>query len=294
MDHANKARSIKLHFFYIVLILSLAIVGLVTNHWTKLQGFTDYLNVAATVISVVLGLLAIIYAFVSTGTMNQFLGSIQSSTVSMNQVAIEMRETLTTGQGIQARADTRTEELHLLAQDLATALASLDESTKNLTGKVDSIPTQLTALQESITSAATSSQTVAGAGEADLWTNDHISNALKGVSQYGIAALKGVSLAKEKRMYLDVAKRDGLQLFMYGYGYLVALQAAGLIKLEYPGKKADLHSVRLLSGPDGLEALIEAEWALRKENPKKAKYIAAKESLFDQALHDGSSYKDTE
>ena len=289
MSQSTQRGSIRLHFFYVTLILSLSIIALVTNDWTKLQGFTEYLNVAATVTSLVLGLLAIIYAFVSTGAMNQFLGSIQGSTSAINRIAGEMRETLITGQEVQSRADTRTEELHNLAQSLAVSLSSLDESTQSLCGKVESIPTQLTALQETITSSSNTSQTSGNSDvSAVLWTSDHVALFLKKASQYGLVALRGIIFAKDRGEYLDVAKLDDVALFMYGYGYLLALQATGLIKLEYPGKETDLHAVRLHSAPDIFEKLVAAEVTSRKANKKKAAYLLSREAAIEKAIHDGT------
>jgi hypothetical protein len=272
------------------LILSLAIVILATNHWTNLTGFPEYLSVAATITSLVLGILAIIYSFVSSGAMNQFLGSIQSSTSTMSDVAVELRDVLNKGQDIQSRAESRTEELHDLAQSLTQSLSSLEESTKNIAGKVESIPTQLSSLQESIAAQATLSAVPSSTSDAEksIWTKSEIEAVLKAASPYGMLVLKGVSVAKDEHRFLDVAKVDSPDLYYYGYGFLMAIQATGLITLEFAEKKNGVHAVRLLNGADEIQALINAEWESRKKDKKRSKFVLSKEPNIASALHDGS------
>lgn len=288
---SNSNSTTKIHFFYVTLILSMALVILATNHWTNLQGFPEYLSVAATITSLVLAILAIIYSFVSSGSMNQFLGSIQSSTSAMSDVALELRDLSNKGQDIQSRAEERTADLHRLAQSLSLSLNSLEESTRNIAGKVDSIPTQLNSLQESIAAQSTLSTPPGSTDSADkpLWTKSEIEQVLSRVSAVGMLVLKGISVAKEANRFLDVAKIETSELYFYGYGYLMALQATGLVTLEYPEKKDGVHAVRLLSGADEIQVLINAEWESRKKDKKKAKYVLAKEPNIDSALVDGVS-----
>lgn len=293
MESLNAKRSTtKIHFFYVVLILSLALIGIATYHWTNLKGFPEYLSVAATLTSLVLGILAIIYSFVSSGAMNQFLGSIQSSTASMNNVAVELRNVMIKGQDVQARAEERTLELHQLAESLSSSLASLEESTRNISGKVDSIPTQLSALHESIASSSLSAPHENGADvDKSVWTDSRIKKVLTRVSQFGMVNLQGISTAKNQNKYLDVEKLDDANLYHYGYGYLMALQATGLIKLDFATKEDTFHAVRLASGHEKIQEIIAAEWDLRKVNAKKMEYILSKESSINHALHDGSPRK---
>jgi hypothetical protein len=269
----------------------MALVILATSHWTNLLGFPEYLNVAAAITSLVLAILAIIYSFVSTGSMNQFLGSIQSSTSAMSDVAMELRDLSNRGQDIQSRAEERTTELHHLAKSLSLSLNSLEESTRNIAGKVDSIPPQLSSLQESIAAQSTLSTPPGSTDSADkgLWTESEVKHVLGGVSAVGLLVLKGISVAKDRDKFLDVAKIETSELYFYGYGYLMALQAAGLISLEYPEKKDGVHAVRLLSGADDIQALINSEWESRKKDKKKSKYVLANEPNIDLALVDGVS-----
>jgi hypothetical protein len=98
MTSKDDRDTVRVHFFYVALILGLCNVLLVTFNWTTLQGFTKYLSVAATVTSLVLGVLAIIYGFVSSGTINQSLGSVESSASKLTTIAADLRSVLEVGQ----------------------------------------------------------------------------------------------------------------------------------------------------------------------------------------------------
>lgn len=284
-----ESTAMKIHFFYITMILSLIILVLATKNWTNLKGFPEYLSVAAGITSLVLAILAIIYSFFSTGVMNQFLGSIQGSTSTMNGVAVEMRDALIKGQDIQARADQRTTELHSLAESLTISLASLGESTNNISGKVDSIPIQLSEMQDMLISSIPTNQAETAPDNSNsLWTNEHVAKVLKRASPYGIAVLKGISLAKENNMYLNLEKFKPPILSSYGYGYLTALQTTGFIKLESADEKNRKQAIRLLSGPNDIQELIDKEWDLRKLNPKHSKNLSNIEKIINVALHNGA------
>ena len=135
--------SLGIHFFYVVLLLSLALVGIMTTEWTTLTGFTDYLNVAATITSLVLGILAIIYSFVSTGSMSQFLGSIGQSTDQMTKISDEIRDLIIQGQRNQENAGERTEQFQRLVSELSTNVNTLHLTTAAIKGAVERIPRRL-------------------------------------------------------------------------------------------------------------------------------------------------------
>jgi len=61
----DKYEKIKIHFFYCILILVIAIIAIATDRWTAQKDFTAYLSNAATMTSLLLGLVAIFYSFIS-------------------------------------------------------------------------------------------------------------------------------------------------------------------------------------------------------------------------------------
>jgi len=73
-----KCEKLILHFKYVALILFLMFIFAATGAWTDRVNFTEYLTNAATMISIVLGLVAIFYSFVSNTSLNQSLGNISN------------------------------------------------------------------------------------------------------------------------------------------------------------------------------------------------------------------------
>lgn len=77
--------NIALHFKYFALITTLAIIFMATERWSSKPDFTTYLSNAATMTSLLLGVVAIFYSFISNDGMSRNLGSI-------NTVVNEVRE----------------------------------------------------------------------------------------------------------------------------------------------------------------------------------------------------------
>lgn len=81
----NNTESLALHFKYCALIAVMLLVFLATERWSATKDFTTYLSNAATMTSLLLGVVAIFYSFISNDGMSRSLGSI-------NTVASEVRE----------------------------------------------------------------------------------------------------------------------------------------------------------------------------------------------------------
>ena len=74
----NDAERIRLHFIYCALILVMSIIAIATDRWTAQKDFTAYLSNAATMTSLLLGLVAIFYSFISNDGLSKSLGSIET------------------------------------------------------------------------------------------------------------------------------------------------------------------------------------------------------------------------
>ena len=81
---------LKLHFAYLVIFLVFTMIMLATGQFTPKEKFTEYLSNAATLISVVLGLVAIIYSFISNDSLSKSLGSISNITDQIGKTREQM------------------------------------------------------------------------------------------------------------------------------------------------------------------------------------------------------------
>ncbi len=81
---------LKLHFAYLVIFLVFTMIMLATGQFTPKEKFTEYLSNAATLVSVVLGLVAIIYSFISNDSLSKSLGSITNITDQIGKTREQM------------------------------------------------------------------------------------------------------------------------------------------------------------------------------------------------------------
>ncbi|QZN81571.1 hypothetical protein K5K93_03830 [Stenotrophomonas sp. DR822] len=237
---------IKVHFFYVVLILGGTIAVLVTKKWTEVDGFVNYLSVASGVTSLVLGILAIIYSFVSTGTFSKSVGSINSQAERVASVANELATVLNSGESLQSRAEMRTEELHRLIGDLRVGLDSLQKTTLNIAGSVESISPKIDALQKGVVREPEgSSRQVAREAEHPEWTEAGLKQFFYTASLQGVAAVYGALRAKEMDRYINYQALFGDRDSEYIWGFLVGVTCSGVAKFEGVGGSMTLDSTRI-------------------------------------------------
>jgi hypothetical protein len=283
--------TVGLHFFYVALILGLTIVLLVTFKWTSLAGFTEYLSVAATVTSLVLGILAIIYGFVSSGSINQSLGSVETASLRMSQVAADFQTIAGNSQSLQERAEERTEKLHELIGDMQVGLAALSKTTEKISGSVDALSDRISNAQKASPKEPDVLE-ASGAGLSDATSNeDPYARFARRASPMGLLALYACLVAQRSGKYVDLLKLVGAQNYEYTWGFLVATNSSGVASLEYPSKKRGVRAVRLKSPGAALVQALETAWASAPSAKKAARREIVERfgSLIEGALVDGAS-----
>lgn len=82
MKHIKKS-ILAINATYIIAILTAIIIGLISVEWSKVPNLTDYINFALAMSSLILAILAIIYAFYSGGALHKTLGDISDSAVAI-------------------------------------------------------------------------------------------------------------------------------------------------------------------------------------------------------------------
>lgn len=262
-----KLRLLRLHFFYVAFILSAALILLATRDWTGLPGFTDYLSVAATITSLVLGVLAIIYSFVTSNSTNNFLGSVESSTRDVKLIGAELQTVLSKGQDLQSKAEQRNDELHSLIGSLRSTVEALTTNTTSIAGTVETLPGKLDSLRSELlerasrdSSSLRSTSTQDELSVSPLKLQDFLSQS----SSIGLTALRALCIASQ----LDRAaalgplfKTEFSDSYDYAHGFLICASCFGLADFEVDSKNKVIHKIQL---PDDLPTLVEAEWSKRK------------------------------
>ena len=263
MSDSKASKNIGIHFFYVALILSLTIVVLITKNWTKLSGFTEYLNVAATVSSLVLGILAIIYSFVSSGAMSSFLGSIERANKDMGQVTTALGDVVNKGQKIQEQAEARTVQLHSLATNLSLSINELTKTTHNIKQSVDALPQRIDSIKERLPfSKENSSEGTRGRNQ---WTNAELDSFLKISSGIGLLAMRLAIEAGAKKVYASMAGFYDSEFEYYGHGFLMASDAANVMDVSTKDSGSVIPHVYAIATNAQFYDLLMAEWETRKE-----------------------------
>jgi hypothetical protein len=223
------------------------------------------LNAAAAITSLVLGVLAIIYSFVSSNSTNNFLGSVEASAREIRTIGTEMRSIVTSGQELQSRAEQRNDELHKLVDNLREALETVKKNTIEI---AETLPSHFKDLSEEVRK---SSQTNVPVQQTvslkDLWKPEHYAAFLETASILGIAALKGMLDAQEAGKYCDLHTICGAELerdFDYLFGFLLASECAGVIQSECPDSLSlGNGKVRVKDPSQKFVEAVKTEWGRR-------------------------------
>ncbi|PJZ41701.1 hypothetical protein CH370_09690 [Leptospira kmetyi] len=124
-------KNLGIHFFYVTTILLVTIILLLTYRWASDSNLVSYVSFGATITSLFLGLIAIIYSIVSNNSLNSSLGELGSTSNSMTIAAKTIEEgTKQLFESIQqiptmvGKVESRVEESHRLLE----AMSSKDQS----------------------------------------------------------------------------------------------------------------------------------------------------------------------
>ncbi len=229
---------LKIHFFYITVFLIAIIILLAAANWTGIKGFTDYLTAAGTMISIVLGVLAIIYSFVSGDSISKSLGSVSSAAADLQEARQEFSNLVAAASGLTNSSRATSEELNdvlevvrLEVADMRAASAKLNESTEGIAKTIGQMPERLDKIDGRLEKQFKNSvqrpisEPVADAGSL-------IRKVLLSGSNFGRVLLYAIARSNETGKPV----RLRLSPFEYGdeycYGFLMALGSVGILRYK--------------------------------------------------------------
>ncbi len=280
----SDTRSLKIHFFYVALILTLVIIGLVTNKWTGIAEFREYLNVGATVTSLVLGVLAIIYSFVSSGQQSSVLGAVEAAATTTSNSVAKIDLFMKSAQDLQAEASKRAKDLHALTAALSDSVEGIRDETRALVAantenswKISSLPDQLGELRGIIEKTDKVSSTVSIDNRAidQLWSYERIETAVRLSSVFGLTTiecyLKAFELKKDISLR-KLAEAMGAADPDYLWGFTVGFASTMLITLGAREEENTVFEIRDVN--PALRRCVDAEWKRRDGDTKETEVKA--------------------
>ena len=198
---------LKIHGSYIILILMAVIVVLATVQWATIPDLANYLTFALTLASMLLALLAIIYAYFSNS-------SLSKSTTMLEGSAREVR----------SASDEVKQATHLLQ----VHLASVPEDIRGLSSRVDQTYSAVAKLlQAPITPLPSETRKV---------TDEFVRSYLEASSPLGILTLYACALANKKGVPLDLSTLSNRLNYGdddYMMAYIIASAAAGVLTHQF-------------------------------------------------------------
>jgi len=239
-EYTGKKSTVGVHFFYVALILVLVIILLATRSWTDIPGFVRYLSVAATITSLVLALLAIIYAFISNSSVYQAIGHIEKASTDLN---VEIGFLKSTTQSLQDNT------------------AMIVDSVSKVPGRLDDISSKLNNLTTDTETKMPQTSSVV----------KDVPSFIKHSSPNGQLLQYLCYLAKEQNKKISFTAMADQAQARYFLGYFVAMSAAGLI--EGKREKGDY---RIISVPEEFKTAKEVCLSNSKDEEKMLRIKALK------------------
>jgi hypothetical protein len=208
---SNGCERLQLHFYYCGLIAAMIVVFLISDRWTGQAEFTVYLSNAATMTSLLLGVVAIFYSFISNDGMSRSLGSIHSVTDEVRQVRSDIKGF---AQQINTSTETATEnnklveaashELSLAKRSLDVTLVALASQNEALTDLAESFPGRMDQLESKVEAMGKQSPQSSDAEPQLAIADAVVESFLKRASLQHNLLILGCVLSEEKQRPLDV------------------------------------------------------------------------------------------
>jgi hypothetical protein len=212
----------RIHFGYIISILVLIIVILLTVKWADIPNLATYLNFALGMASLVLAVVAIVYAFLANNSFNVTVSKLDSAATAIKDETGELEKAV---QGL---------ELHL--KEIPAKLLSLE-------GQMSKTHALLEASSQQPKNEPTPP---APNASVEQFANQVIDRFLKMSSWNGIKVMYLCLLACEKQKEFDLKEwtnLDSSTTYDYAFGYLIAASSAGFFEHKAEGTKIQITSM---------------------------------------------------
>ena len=152
MDQNNE--TLALHFKYCALIAVMLLIAIATERWSSSKDFTTYLSNAATMTSLLLGVVAIFYSFISNDGMSRSLGSINSVSNEIGEVRTDIKSFVDQTKDSTKVAETNNKIVREASAEISGTMVSLNETLQEISNQnellkniVAALPTRIDQLE---------------------------------------------------------------------------------------------------------------------------------------------------
>ncbi|WP_322086463.1 hypothetical protein [Burkholderia sp. BCC1999] len=247
----DQEKTLKIHFFYCVVMLSIAIIVIATDRWTAQKDFTTYLSNAATMTSLMLGLVAIFYSFIANDGLSKSLGNISTVADEVGKSRDQISQFVTHTTTATEAAERNAEAVERVTREVATSISGLHvtlESIRNqsqsLQATLGAIPTRLDQLEMNVVDAAK-------AASKEKVGKDELNRKLTGAHELSDAVvdrflarspfiynLLTYALVQANRSRKDVSIKDVGLIIDYdvataNWAFVTCMSAVGLVGIDF-------------------------------------------------------------
>lgn len=134
MNHKCKST---IHYRYWLLMMAMILVAVATDRWTGKEGFTSYLSNAATITSLLLGVVAIFYSFVSNSSISTSLGSIGSISDEVTKTNKSVGEYVSLAKEIESMGRLNLQSMEVVSDEMRKGLLEFSQLLASMGEKND-------------------------------------------------------------------------------------------------------------------------------------------------------------
>lgn len=249
----------KIHALYVIGILIAVIILLLTVKWTTVPNLIGYLNFASTLTSLVLALLAIVYAFLSNASISQHTAALR----------------------------TTASDVTLAATGLSTVARNLEEQIGALPALWEDVGTKVTETRDLVKESlrASAPDTSAKPTPVKAVPEATISRVLKTSSLYGLMTLYAAQVAAQRKAAFELNKLcEATNLnHHYSMGWLWASHATGLLTVNVNNDIWNVIQFADAFGDELRKTAIEREKTVNAEMNVTKDTVASIEAYFSHA-----------
>lgn len=142
----QSSEKLALHFKYCGFIAVMIVVAIATERWSTSKDFTTYLSNAATMTSLLLGVVAIFYSFISNDGMSRSLGSITLVSTEVRETREDIKQFSKLTQDATRESQSNTASVQKASSDLSQSLGLLSGTLGQLSEQNDALKNLISAL----------------------------------------------------------------------------------------------------------------------------------------------------
>lgn len=295
---------LSLHFLYTTVILIFCLILVATDRWTDKSNFTEYLTNVATMVSLVLALVAIFYSFVSNVGLSQSLGNIASVSESVqatNQQIVQFVGEATklnhSNNETASKLESVSKDIGTTVLDLRGALENISLKTSELHDAVSVLPSRMTQLETKLETTAQELKSTNGAinesaKSAEPPSDSQAKRFMERSPLIANLMMYACVLAQDTEIPLSleefIARTGILSTTEYFQGYLVCMWASGLVSrkpLTEQGPRiyaiTEVHETLRQQVKSHMQAHFESEFSTKPKTKERwLKRLATVEEMF--------------